>query len=142
MLDPINDDVAELRALADETDEATRIEAYGFRWVTSPPTAPERASDELLLSPEQRRWLLLLHDVPFDPTDPTPVLSTLPQTIRHLCSAGLSIWSPLPDRWSPHGARCVPRRRLADGHCQGDPARVSGLDCSSRGGWPCGDGPE
>lgn len=78
MLDPINYDVAELRALAAETDTAARIEASGFRWVTPPPTAPERAHDEPLLSPEQRRRLLLLHGVSFDPTDSTPVLSTLP----------------------------------------------------------------
>lgn len=80
MVDPINYDVAELRALVsrDETapSEPRRIEAAGFRWVTPPP-APRERQDEPLLQPEQRRRVLLLYKVPFDPADAMPVLNTL-----------------------------------------------------------------
>lgn len=81
MIDPINYDVAELRTLAGQRDatafsEATRVEASSFQWGTSPPVR-ERTHNEMLLSPEHRRRLLLLHDVPFDPTNATPVLSSL-----------------------------------------------------------------
>lgn len=78
MVDPINYDVDELRALAAATGEAARTEVYGFRWVTPPPMAREPTRDEGFLSLEQRRRLLLLHGVSFDPADATPVLSTLP----------------------------------------------------------------
>lgn len=78
VVDPINYDIAELRALAAETNEATRTEACGFRWMTPPQTPPERVPPEGFLTPEQRRRLLLLHDVAFDPADTTPVLRTLP----------------------------------------------------------------
>ena len=79
---PINYDVTELRALArhhDETApvESSRIEASGFQWGAPPPAAHERVPDKPLLRPEQRRRLLLLHEVPFDPADATPVLTTL-----------------------------------------------------------------
>lgn len=82
MVDPINYDVTELRTLAEHRDEAALseshpIEADGFQWVTPPPAARECAPDEPLLRPDQRRRLLALHEVPFDPTAATPVLSTL-----------------------------------------------------------------
>jgi hypothetical protein len=109
VIDPINYDVTELRALVHHREGATpsesrRSKAHGFQWITPPPATRECAQDEPLLRPDQRRRLLLLHDVPFDPAAATPVLDGLPPDNAALVFAWLEYLVALAGTGGTHAA--------------------------------------